>query len=218
MDGQLPLASGRDADVYALDAHRVLRRYRNGADVTAESKVMGYVTELGFPVPVVYSASGADLVMERVHGPTMLESLVDGSLDVQAGGVLLADLHRRLHDLPALLSADATDRILHLDLHPGNVLLSPRGPVVIDWRNATEGPADLDLALSALILAEVASEKANPLASAASLLLSAFLESAGGDPLRMLSQAVEIRRADPALLGADAGLLGEAAGLISRSR
>ncbi|MBA3265429.1 MAG: phosphotransferase, partial [Nocardioidaceae bacterium] len=152
------------------------------------------------------------------HGPTMLESLVDGSLDVQAGGVLLADLHRRLHDLPALLSADATDRILHLDLHPGNVLLSPRGPVVIDWRNATEGPADLDLALSALILAEVAVEKANPLASAASLLLSAFLESAGGDPLRTLSQAVEIRRADPALLGADAGLLGEAAGLISRSR
>jgi len=218
VDGQLPLASGRDADVYALDAHRVLRRYRNGGDVTAESKVMGYVTELGFPVPVVYSASGADLVMERVHGPTMLESLVDGSLDVQAGGVLLADLHRRLHDLPALLSADATDRILHLDLHPGNVLLSPRGPVVIDWRNATEGPADLDLALSALILAEVAVEKANPLASTASLLLSAFLESAGGDPLRTLSQAVEIRRADPALLGADAGLLGEAASLISRSR
>jgi aminoglycoside phosphotransferase (APT) family kinase protein len=32
---------------------------------------------------------------------------------------------------------------LHGDFHPGNVVLTQRGPVVIDWRNTTEGPPDL---------------------------------------------------------------------------
>jgi Ser/Thr protein kinase RdoA (MazF antagonist) len=40
------------------------------------------------------------------------------------------------------------DRLLHLDLHPRNVLLSPRGPYVIDWANAARGPAALDPALA----------------------------------------------------------------------
>jgi hypothetical protein len=35
-----PLASGRDADVFAIDAGRVLRRYRTGGDVSAEARVM----------------------------------------------------------------------------------------------------------------------------------------------------------------------------------
>lgn len=34
------LASGRDADVFAIDALRVLRRYRDGSEVTAEAAVM----------------------------------------------------------------------------------------------------------------------------------------------------------------------------------
>jgi hypothetical protein len=67
------LASGRDADVFAIDAQRVLRRYRDGSEVTAEAAVMR----------------------------------------------------------------------------------SARGPVVIDWDNAAEGLPELDVALSALILAEV---------------------------------------------------------------
>jgi hypothetical protein len=40
------------------------------------------------------------------------------------GARLLADLHDRLHALPALLSRDPDARVLHLDLHPGNVLLA----------------------------------------------------------------------------------------------
>jgi tRNA A-37 threonylcarbamoyl transferase component Bud32 len=55
-----PLASGRDADVVAVDAQRVLRRYRHGGDAA----VMAYLAEAGFPVPTVYHVEGADLVME----------------------------------------------------------------------------------------------------------------------------------------------------------
>jgi len=214
----VPLASGRDADVFAIDAQRVLRRYRDGGDVAGEAAIMGYVAELGFPVPIVYEATRADLVMERLDGPTMTQALVVGVLDVQAGGALLADLHRRLHELPPRLSSDPGDRILHLDLHPFNVMLSRRGPVVIDWRNATEGPADLDLALSALILAEVAVEDANDMAPAANLLLTAFLEHSGGDPLRMMDRALAMRRTDPNLTGAEIDRLPSAAGLVRRSR
>jgi aminoglycoside phosphotransferase (APT) family kinase protein len=44
------------------------------------------------------------------------------------------------------------DRLVHLDLHPENVLLSPNGPVVIDWSNAARGDADDDVALTWAIL------------------------------------------------------------------
>jgi aminoglycoside phosphotransferase (APT) family kinase protein len=43
--------------------------------------------------------------------------------------------------------------ILHLDLHPANVMLGPHGPVVIDWANAARGDAALDVALTAVVLA-----------------------------------------------------------------
>jgi aminoglycoside phosphotransferase (APT) family kinase protein len=44
------------------------------------------------------------------------------------------------------------DRLLHGDFHPGNVLMSARGPVVIDWPNVTRGNADADVGRSLLIL------------------------------------------------------------------
>src|ERR1700691_2517308 len=43
--------------------------------------------------------------------------------------------------------------LLHLDLHPINVLLSPRGPVVIDWEGAGRGPAEADLAICWVLVA-----------------------------------------------------------------
>jgi Phosphotransferase enzyme family len=74
-----PLASGREADVFALDETRVLRRYRRSADATAEAEVMAYVRGLGYPVPAVYRASGPDLVMERLDGPTMTQAMAAGA-------------------------------------------------------------------------------------------------------------------------------------------
>src|SRR5205814_3820691 len=41
--------------------------------------------------------------------------------------------------------------LLHLDLHPRNVLLSSRGAVVIDWANAANGPGQADVALMWII-------------------------------------------------------------------
>lgn len=50
--------------------------------------------------------------------------------------------------------ADGGARLLHLDLHPLNVLVDPDGAVVavLDWTNAAAGPADYDRARTATIL------------------------------------------------------------------
>lgn len=44
------------------------------------------------------------------------------------------------------------DHLCHGDFHPGNVLLSQRGPVVIDWMSAVCGPAQADAARTIMIL------------------------------------------------------------------
>lgn len=46
--------------------------------------------------------------------------------------------------------------VCHGDFHPGNVLLSPRGPVLIDWIDAARGDPAADVTRSLLLL-EVAS-------------------------------------------------------------
>jgi len=48
------------------------------------------------------------------------------------------------------------DSLCHGDYHPYNVLMSPRGPVVIDWNNLHVGNPLEDVARSALMLAGVA--------------------------------------------------------------
>lgn len=204
-----PLASGRTADVYALDGDRVLRRYRSGGDVRAEAAVMRHLHAAGYPVPRVHHADGPDLVLDRVAGPTLVEAFAAGDVPVGSVARLLVDLHARLHALPAPRSADPAVRLLHLDLHPQNVLLTPAGPVVIDWTNATEGAPALDRAMTALILAEVAVDRSHPLRAVAGDLLSVYVAESG--PLGSVPAAAR-RRAGLGPL--DATRLPEAAALV----
>jgi tRNA A-37 threonylcarbamoyl transferase component Bud32 len=216
MDGLQLVGSGRDADVFRLGDDRVLRRYRNGGDATREAEIMTYVGGHGYPVPSVYDATGPDLVMELLDGPTMAAALWDGSLEVSAGARALADLSNRLHAIPARPGSADGDRVIHLDLHPYNVMLASGGPVVIDWRNAEDGPADLDTALSAVILAQVAlddddSEGPHTLVRE---FLAHFLAHVADDPLRLLDEAVERRGVDPNATAAERGRLPHAAALV----
>ena len=59
----------------------------------------------------------------------------------------------------ALTMATALPRgaaLLHGDMHPGNVLMSPSGPVVIDWFDATIGHPVADVLRSSLLMQPVA--------------------------------------------------------------
>jgi tRNA A-37 threonylcarbamoyl transferase component Bud32 len=205
----MPFAAGREADVFALDDARVLRRYRDGGDVAREVSVMAYVQGHGYPVPAVHSADGPEIVMERLDGPTMAQALMAGTVPIADGAVMLADLLRRLHAIPGQYGGET---IGHFDLHPENVLLTGRGPVVIDWRNADDGLADLDTALTTLILAQVAiGSIEHPLGPAAGELLDIFRTIAPGDPLRRLDDAVQVRSGQLTLSADEVAALGDAA-------
>ncbi len=124
-----------------------------------EARTLEYVRGLGYPVPAVVEISddGTDLVMERVDGPSMLGEISRHPWTVRKQGKVLADLHQRLHEMEApewLRPAPCGegDRLVHLDLHPLNVIISARGPVVIDWPNARRGDPNTDVALTWLLL------------------------------------------------------------------
>jgi aminoglycoside phosphotransferase (APT) family kinase protein len=176
------IGSGRDADIYALGDSWILRRNRDGRSQREEAAVMAHLHAHGYPVPEIHPARDdcpADLIMQRVQGPTLMDAVLAGQVDAAEAGRMLADLLIRLHAVPlpdaadtdadaaATADADASGipaadtaapetAILHLDLHPLNVLHTPAGPVVIDWANTRQGAPAHDWAMSALILAQVA--------------------------------------------------------------
>ncbi|GLZ75484.1 hypothetical protein Afil01_02910 [Actinorhabdospora filicis] len=145
------IGRGRDADVFALDERRVLRRYREGGDTEPEARLMTYLRSHGYPVPEVFEAAGPDMVMERVDGVTLTRAALRRVWNPGRPGKVLGELHNRLHAIPAPdwlpRLPEGGDRVVHLDLHPENVMVTAAGPVVIDWRNAMAGAPQADIAM-----------------------------------------------------------------------
>ncbi|SDJ48665.1 phosphotransferase [Streptomyces indicus] len=217
------IGQGRDADVYALDETRVLRRYRSGGRPTErEARLMTHLAASGFPVPEVHGATSTDLVLERVAGPTMLEVLARRPLQFHTLGRMLGALHDRLHAhpaptwLPQRFGGTGDDRVLHLDLHPGNVILTGRGPVVIDWSNAAAGDPAADLAMT---LVTVGGAEVPGLAArlGRGLLLHAVRRGSATDPGPRLAAAVEVKLTDPNLRPAEEAWLRRRAGRLRPS-
>ncbi|GEL93993.1 phosphotransferase family protein [Cellulomonas composti] len=223
------LAAGVCADVFALSDEYVLRRYRSGRDAGAEVAVLEHVVGLGFPAPRVYASQGPLLLMERLHGPTLLQALAAGEVSLTDGAAVLADLHARLHALPVPAAWDGGDEswphatggpaIVHLDLHPGNVILTSTGPAVVDWANARTGTPALDVVVTALVLAEVAVDAGGDYSHAARALLVAYLAHtdlahADTDVLAVLDDAAALRHQDPALVSGEYELVAPAVALV----
>jgi aminoglycoside phosphotransferase (APT) family kinase protein len=152
------LASGRDGDIYEYAPGLVLRKTRDGRSIEHEARIIEYAAQHGYPVPTIHEvrANGSEIVMERIDGPLMFEDSVTALLKTPKMFQILADLHDQLHEIPApdwVRLVGAGDRLLHLDLHPLNVIMSPtRGPVVIDWANAARGDPMFDIALTYVLL------------------------------------------------------------------
>ena len=162
--------------MYALDEHSVLRRYTRRNVPDEEVAIIAFVRANGFPTPAVISHDGPDLVLERVDGTTMRADLERDVSQLAAHAATLAELHRRLHAIaapPWLSAIGPGDAVLHLDLHPENVLMGTRGPQVIDWANARRGHWADDVAQTVVILAGALVPE--PIASAVPLFVEAFL-------------------------------------------
>jgi aminoglycoside phosphotransferase (APT) family kinase protein len=209
------LAQGRDADVFALDDTRVLRRFRDPRhrDTADEARVMRHVAVHGYPVPHVHDADGPDLVLERLHGPTLMQAWQRRPWRIGHYAQILADLHNRLAAVPApewiraprALPQDPAGSgsdgagvlsVLHLDLHPLNVILTPdRGPVVIDWTNAAGGDPAYEIAYTLITIGTA--DLPNALARVArGRYLHALRRHCAADPAPWLVPAAHARLAD----------------------
>jgi aminoglycoside phosphotransferase (APT) family kinase protein len=203
------IAQGRTADVYALDEGRVLRRYRRGGPTRREARLMAYLATQGYPVPRVYDVTDTDLVMERLSGPTMLEAVQRSPWRLFTYGRLLAGLHDDLHAiaapdwLPERFPGDSPPRVLHLDLHPGNVILTPSGPAVIDWCNGAAGDPAADVAQTLVI---VGSSDATSLTArlGRSAFLRVFRARCLADPAPRTTEVATARLTDPNITEAEA--------------
>ena len=201
------LAQGRDCDVFDLGDGTVLRRSRDAYDQGPEARILAHVAEYGYPVPRAHHLAdeGRDLIMEKVEGPTMVHALERRPWTARAVGRQLGELHNRLHELPGpdwLPRLPSGDRLLHFDLHPLNVILSPTGPVVIDWTNACVGEPGVDVArawaLTACANAEVSGVVKLALTRVRKALIGGLLEVASRDEARAgLAYAAELTLLDP---------------------
>ncbi len=220
------VAAGRAAVVHEAGPGRVLRRHPDERDLTVESRLMVHLREQGYPVPEVHRVGPGEQVFERVEGPTMLADLGAHPWRVGAHARTLADLHRRLHEIaaPAFLPAHPLggEVLVHMDLHPGNVICSPDGPVVIDWTNGRAGRAEVDVAMTWVLMGAFEQDPPPPdlpwlrrLRDRAvrtiedpirRRLVATFLASSGVEPAARaaLPEVAEIRLADRAVRPAEA--------------
>jgi len=170
---------------------------------------MEYLREHSYPVPFVdrVSDDGTELVMERIDGLTMVDAVAKAPWSLPQQGRTLGDLHRKLHELPAPdflppAPIGSGDRFLHLDLHPLNVIVGPKGPVVIDWTNASRGDPAVDVAL-AWVLMSAGEVPSGPvigklLALGRTLLVKSFIAGFDLEPIvAQLRDVVEWKVKDP---------------------
>ena len=214
--------------MYDVGGGRVLRRYRTRIDVTAEAELMRYLISAGYPVPEVFDADGQDLVLERLEGPDMLADLGRRPWLIPRHARTLADLHDRLHRVPAppgcppAVGPDGAHlcpggAVLHLDLHPGNVMLTARGPVVIDWVGARTGAAGGDVAVAYLIMAtadiDLIPRRLHPVVGLLrQAFLRAFVARANDSPWPHIASMARARIADVNTRPAEAQRLARFAG------
>ncbi|MEP6660434.1 MAG: phosphotransferase [Acidimicrobiales bacterium] len=133
------------------------------------------------------------IVFERIDGASMLDALSRRPWELGRHARALAALEAEVHavNVPGLPSTRGQlasaigragldeittrralgaldtmpdgDRLAHGDLHPGNVLFAERGPVLIDWADATRGDPLADAARTWLLLTVAAIPDGAPL-------------------------------------------------------
>lgn len=203
------LASGRDSDIFEYGPGLVLRRSREGHSMTTEARTMTYMRERGYPVPAVEEVSddGLDMAMERIEGVTMVEAIGKAPWTVRRQAATLADLHQRLHEIEAPdflppASVGTGTKVLHLDLHPLNVMIGPKGVFVIDWPNAHRGDPDVDVGFAWVLMAAGqipgGGLKERLMGFGRSLLVNGFLSHFDRHAVAgLLRQIVEVKVQDP---------------------
>jgi aminoglycoside phosphotransferase (APT) family kinase protein len=198
----------------ALEASITQRVHEAGLPVPATD---GVVEVDGYPGVVLERIDGMSMWSQMKADPTELRSLMEVLLDLQSeilsAGALdgVPDLVSRLHakieeagQLPAderaeaqalLASLPVGSALCHGDMHPANILMSARGPIVVDWFDAAIGYPLADLARSSLLMPATSVESAKRHLDGATLDLLGHLHDAylSGLSARGLIEAAAFR-------------------------
>ena len=133
-------------------------------------------------IDVIEQDGRRGIIFERVTGLSMLDDFRTKPWHLVHSAHLLAELHAAVHtrqipDLPSLRQSLAYriegaalaeklksaalqalaqlpdgNAVCHGDFHPDNVILSPRGPIIIDWMTVNHGHPLADVARTVVIL------------------------------------------------------------------
>lgn len=96
--------------------------------------------------------------LHRTPAPTALPSLRDWlEASFRAGDRIPASIASGLLALVERLPTG--EALCHGDLHPGNVIMTARGPRLIDWMGAVRAPAAFDLGICEILLTEIVAER-----------------------------------------------------------
>lgn len=144
------------------------------ASRVATPKVLEIITVDGRPGQIMERVDGSDMMSEIGDKPQRIVAAARNlaRIQTQLHAVSAPPDLETLHDYLAhrittstQLTADVGDRALatlaelpegnavcHGDFHPGNVLLTGDGPVLIDWSSAARGDATADFARTRLLI------------------------------------------------------------------
>lgn len=89
--------------------------------------------------------------LHAIEAPEELPSLRASSVRRINEGAALVPATIASRALAALDALPEGRRLLHGDYHPGNLIITPAGPRVIDWPNATRGEPAADVARTLLM-------------------------------------------------------------------
>ncbi len=166
--------------------------------------IIGRVDVDGRPGLVMERIDGPDLITLLSRRPWMMwrAGTISGNVHAQLHDVIappalasiadrarlwvaspLVPEHARRAVIEQLESLPDGDRLLHGDFHPGNILMSGHGPVVIDWPNTTRGDPHADVARTMLLIGDGTLPPGSPLVArvgvsiARKVILAAYMRA-----------------------------------------
>jgi len=105
-------------------------------------------------------------------------------LEAKIGAAKALSDDRKKVALGALYQLPEHSMLCHGDFHPGNILMSSRGAIVVDWNDATQGNPDADVMRTMLLLQQGRPVEGRPVIERIQAIRKLFL----GTYLRRYSQ------------------------------
>lgn len=203
------LGSGRVAEVFAHGSNviKLYRLGEGKKEVFREAATLALLEDSGLPIPSIKAArqcgqrwgleisrvpeasipadvhSVAALMADlhqRIHairGKPITRLKQKLSTNIQRAGQL--DPRDRDNLLSKLSDLPDDDRLCHGDFHPGNIMGSVGNPFVVDWLDATTGPAQADVCRTYLLALHHMPALADP-------YLAAYAKASGQRPDQIL--------------------------------